>query len=210
MATFMTKIDRSKYDVPRELRIGSPTNYIKPKPKLSERGGLKTYMPEALHKADFSRFKYAHDDNAHHVINFLSIPDLTPDELKLGLFLFEKAYDDEDFTPTYCLAEGKFVTQKIGEYECIHIGKPKSSKHSLVLMPISSLVDKLKNNKIRMESFDLHPMLQRLESYGVLTMTEICSANCVNPDVEEFKTNCVYIELNLGFSSAVINRKWIR
>lgn len=205
----MKKIDRSKYDVPKELRIGSTTNFIQQKRKLIEREGLKTCMPEALHTADFARYKYADDDIAHHVINFLSIPNLSSDELKLGLFLFENGYDD-GFDPVYCLSDDDFRTQKVGENERINIGKVKSSRHKVARMPIVSLVTKLKSHKIRMESFDLLPMLKKLESYGVLTMTEICSANCVNPDVEEFKTNCVYIELNLGFSSAVINRKWIK
>ncbi|SEI08236.1 hypothetical protein SAMN05660691_03450 [Rheinheimera pacifica] len=203
------KIDRSKYEVPRELRIASSTNYIVPKLKLYERQGLKKHMAKALHTGDFSRYKYPHDESYHHVINLLSTPELSPDELRLGLFLFEMAYEKRNFKPVYCLADEDFRTQKVGENELIHIGKPKSSKHTFSAMPITSLVIKLQNNQIRMDSFNLLPMLEKLESFGVLTMTEICNKNCVNPDVEEFVTNCVYLELNLGFTSTVINRKWM-
>jgi hypothetical protein len=61
-----------------------------------------------------------------------------------------------------------------------------------------------------MENYFFMPMLQKLESFGILTLTEINHIHCVKPDTPEFNTNCVLIELNPGFTTAPINRKWLK
>lgn len=205
--------DRRKHDVPIDYRIGSPENYIIPAKSRVTRQGLANHMPKHLHLADFSRCNPTRGKGEGYgnvsTLNMLSVPTLKEDELRLGLFLFEYAVKKADYKFVFCLGKEDFRTQKIGDGSGIHINRPKSSKHIYELMPFVSLIRTLKINNARIKSDNLMPMLRTLESFGILTLTEVNDTSCVKPDTPKFFTNCVFIELNEGFETAPINRKWL-
>ncbi len=207
-------IDRSQYEVPFEDRIGSEENYIVATQSRVERSGLQVHMPSYLHQPDFSRNNPTRKPDYDNVaaMNMLSIPTLTENELRLGIFLYEYSVRKSTYNFVFSLGDKDFRTQKIGDKSGgIHINKLGSSKHSYEIMPFVSLSAVLRKNKIRMdfEKLSLRSDLQKLASFGVLTLTEIDHTNCIKPNTPEYCTNCVLIELNSGFETAPINRKWL-
>lgn len=208
----------SRAHVPPEKRIGSIKNYIKLPKALGKRIGLVRWLPENNQNADFSRHK-KNDGFDHYVINLISTPELSPDALRLGLFLFQYFLNKNPFEKNgtemnyigdvFSLTEKSIISSKFGEDQRVYVGRPESKTAECYTMPFKSLSYILSMDNVRMTSFDLMPFLEELHNYAFIHILPISKANIIDQDIPDFETDCIRIVINTGASSAKINRKWL-
>lgn len=191
------------------LRIGTFMNYIVPNPIGVERDGLKKWTKhEKMHIGDFAKFNQKDDENSYYAINLISVPNISLDTLKLGLFLFHRALCKGKWQFVFSLLEEDVRNSLFGEERYLYIGKPSLKNSLSFAMPIKSLPTLLKDNNVHLTSSDLTSSLKTLYDYGFITLTPISTEHCIKTDIPEINTKCVYIDLNLGAVTAKINGRW--
>lgn len=215
---FILENGKSRVHIPPEKRIGSIKNYIKLPKALGKRIGLVRWLPENNQNADFSRHK-KNDDFNHYVINLISTPELSPDALRLGLFLFQYFLNKNPFVENgiemsfigdiFSLKEKSIISSKFGENQRVYVGRPESKTAECYTMPFKSLSYILSMDNVRMTSFDVMPFLKELHNYAFIHILPISKANIIDQDIPDFETDCIRIVINTGASSAKINRKWL-
>lgn len=191
------------------LRIGTLKNYIVPNPIGVERDGLKKWSKhEKMHIGDFAKFKQSGDSNSYYAINLMSVPHITLDTLKIGLFLFHHALCKDKWQFVFSLLEEDVRNSLFGEERYLYIGKPSLKNSLSFAMPIKSLPTLLRDNNVHLASSDLTSSLKTLYDYGFITLTPISTEHCIKTDIPEINTKCVYIDINLGAVTAKINGRW--
>lgn len=190
-------------------RIGTHENYILLNPKYVERKLLKKWIGrDELKKADFAKFNQSGDDNTYHIINLISAPDMSPDTLKLGLYIFQRAINKERFQFVFSLLDDDVKKSVFGDERALYIGKPNLSKSEYYQMPFLSLLRLLEKDNVSLQSRDLLPMLQTLHDFGFITLTPIDTQHCINQNLPTIDTKCIHIDINYGAITAKFNRRW--
>lgn len=214
MDQYIQRIGLSSQDATKlrddvQSRIGTSQNYIVPNPIGVERDGLKKWSKhEKMRIGDFAKFNQKDDQNSYYAINLISVPNISLNTIKLGLFLFHHALCKNKWQFVFSLLEEDVRNSLFGEERYLYIGKSTLKNSQSFAMPIRSLPALLKNNNVHITSSDLASALKTLYDYGFITLTPINTKHCIKTDLPEINTMCVYIDLNRGAVTAKINGRW--
>ncbi|ABI40285.1 hypothetical protein Shewmr4_3217 [Shewanella sp. MR-4] len=205
-------MENSKSKVEFKGKQGNPLILSK---KMIDRTLLKIHMPTCLN-ADFSKFsKNSGEDNyANHVLNIISARELSLDEMKLALFLFERYFQEKNATELelFYLPNPESLQQTTPILKYIYAKSPSKSKVHKYPAPTKSLADILKKYNILLENDkNLLEYLRKLHNLGLVTITEVKYPPENEKGMKKNHNNSdeyVFVELNLGVYSAKIHTRW--
>jgi hypothetical protein len=183
--------------------------------RLSDRPLLQEHMP-SVDSADLAKYAKQTTYDNQHVINLLSTPTLTLDELKVALFLFERGINRDEWIDDEVISikTNNNKDENIGDNGKIYFKNSPTSKIFFKYpIPKTNLLDLLTKHNITLEnSGNILNILARLHNFGFLTLTLVNESSSINnidyPSQQQQETKYVHIVLNFGVVSSKLSCKW--
>ncbi|MGR3971031.1 hypothetical protein [Shewanella sp. 1180_01] len=194
--------------------IGTENNPILLEKRLSDRILLKEHMP-SVESADLARYAKASTKHAQHVMNLLSTPTLSLDELKVALFLYEHWANQDDWVEqqVFSIKTNQFKTDNFGSNGDLYFSQSKSSPHRQKFKkPKNNLLQLINKTNITLDKdCDLLKILTKLHDFALLTLTQVNIDFCLNKlpqTTNSIITEYVHVVLNKGVVNSKLNLKW--
>jgi hypothetical protein len=194
--------------------VGTENNPILLEKRLSDRRLLKEHMP-SVESADLARYAKASTKNAQHVMNLISTPTLSIDELKVALFLFEHSVNQDNWIEqqVFSIKTNQFKTDNFGSNGGLYFSQSSSGLHPQQFKkPKDNLLQLINKKNISLEkNCDLLKILTKLHDFALLTLTQVNIDFCLNkslPAPNSITTEYVHIVLNIGVVNSKLNLKW--
>ena len=189
--------------------IGTKNNPIILHKKLSSRPLLIKHMP-TTNTPDFSKFSKG-SGPTNHVLNIITAKELSLDEIKIALFIYELYCFDMlmDIELVVIRVENS-VKETLIAPQNIYAKSPSLKEVTKYPIPKTTLLEMLKKENVILEQpRNLLAYLNKLHDLGLITLT----AFSLIDDIERIENNSLsieyaFIELNSGIMNAKIHRRW--
>jgi len=202
--------------------IGTKNNPIILHKKLSSRPLLIKHMP-TTNTPDFSKFSKG-SGPTNHVLNIITAKELSLDEIKIALFIYELYCFDmlmdielvvirvENSVKETLIAPQNIYAKSpsLKEVKNIYAKSPSLKEVTKYPIPKTTLLEMLKKENVILEQpRNLLAYLNKLHDLGLITLT----AFSLIDDIERIENNSLsieyaFIELNSGIMNAKIHRRW--